>query len=211
MTVRQFADSRHITRQAVYKLAAKAGKKLSEFTDSKGNLSEEGLAFLESLVPEDFAYEADPADSAAPVNDQTNDQQNNKSSDQPANDAFIEHLLDEIEFLRKQIESKDERLREALSLNGHLQTMIKRLGDGSEPDVYFHSEGETVESEPEQEPKQDPDQDKDDHKPEDPAKREGESAAETPSPVASSDQVKTDQDKKASFGKRLRYLFTGKQ
>ena len=53
MKVKQFAESRGITRQAVYNAVSKNGLKISQLTDSSGNLTPEGLSKVEELFPED--------------------------------------------------------------------------------------------------------------------------------------------------------------
>ena len=50
MTVAKFAESKGITRQAVYNAIRKAGKKIDQFTDSKGQLTKEGLSELNELI-----------------------------------------------------------------------------------------------------------------------------------------------------------------
>lgn len=49
MTIKQYADNRKITRQSVYKTISKAGKKTTDFVDSSGNLTNEGLSMLNEL------------------------------------------------------------------------------------------------------------------------------------------------------------------
>ena len=52
MKIKEFAESRGITRQAVYNSISKKGKKVSQFTDSSGNLTDEGMKTLEEWFPE---------------------------------------------------------------------------------------------------------------------------------------------------------------
>lgn len=49
MKVKQFADEKGISRQAVYSAISKKGYEISQLTDSAGNLTETGLATLEEL------------------------------------------------------------------------------------------------------------------------------------------------------------------
>ena len=50
MTVAKFAESKGVTRQAVYSAIRKAGKKIDQFTDGNGQLTEQGLSELNELI-----------------------------------------------------------------------------------------------------------------------------------------------------------------
>ena len=50
LTVTKFAESKGISRQAVYAAIRKAGKKIDQFTDSKGQLTDQGLSELNELI-----------------------------------------------------------------------------------------------------------------------------------------------------------------
>ena len=50
MTVAKFAESKGVTRQAVYNAIRKAGKKIDQFTDGAGQLTKEGLSELNELI-----------------------------------------------------------------------------------------------------------------------------------------------------------------
>lgn len=218
MTVRQFAESRNVTRQAVYQLAEKAGRKLSEFTDKKGNLSEEGISFLESLIPEK------PEEPEEPVSE-SETQQTTKESEvdrlRSENRLLLEsvnNLTATVNGLREDLKTAQKLADQAQQLNAVDKQRISelekqlRLGAGSEPEEPVQTEGESQEekSEPETvqtaEPEKKTEPEPEPEKPKKPEKREG----ETPSPVTEAEQIKTE-PKKLSFGKRLKILFTGRE
>ena len=238
MTVRQFAESRNITRQAVYKLAEGAGRKLTEFTDKKGNLSEEGISFLESLIP----------DKAEKPEEQNRSERKPESNTESThNDSYVEHLKSEVEYLRKELSRAHTLVDQAQQIHfadirkiSELESDLKLLQAGS-PDkaIPINAEGEINPSEadslPGQDEKPDPegesqeekdpetDQPEDaekktdqepDKKDSDPEKPEGESS----SPVTDQEQSKqepktepqqTETKTKPSLRKRLHYLFHG--
>ena len=49
MTIKEYAENRKISRQAIYQMISKAGKRTSDFTDSDGELTEQGLSALNDL------------------------------------------------------------------------------------------------------------------------------------------------------------------
>lgn len=49
MKIKQFADNKGISRQAVYNAISKKGYKVNQLTDSSGNLTNEGITILEEM------------------------------------------------------------------------------------------------------------------------------------------------------------------
>lgn len=222
MTVREFAESRYKSRQSIYQLAKNAGYKLSDYTDDKGNLSEEGIALLESLFPE--------------VPEEPKEPEPDPGASTPKDDSFIEHLKSEnqylhdvIDRLQVSLDKAQDNLTREMAVTAHLRLenaeLIKRLGSGEagtdEPiqiDPVGESESKEEMTDPPAEPVEEPEKKTEpapdqpeepgrDPKPEGP--KEPEKAGESSSPVTESEEKKSE-PKKLSFGKRLRILFTGK-
>ena len=53
MKIREFAEGKGLTKQAVYKALNRAGFSAKDLTDRSGNLSKKGLATLRKLFPDD--------------------------------------------------------------------------------------------------------------------------------------------------------------
>lgn len=63
MTIKEFADGKGLTPQAVYKAVGRAGFKTRQLTDRKGKLTTGGISALKVLFPDDesaTAQEAEP-------------------------------------------------------------------------------------------------------------------------------------------------------
>ena len=215
MTVREFADSRGVSRQFIYQKVKEAGKKITDLTD-KGQLTESGLEFLENLAPEKKNQEPEKTGSESPVKEKKETELDRLTKQNETLLETINNMSDTIKGLREDLSKAQKIADQAQQLHAidkqRIMDLTKRLEAGSAPEEPVQPEGESQEkkSDPEtiqtEEPeKKDPDQNKDDQKQDDPDKREG----ETPSPVTG-DQSRTEQ-KKLSFGKRLRFLFTGKE
>ena len=200
MTVKQFADSRGVSRQRCYQLIKASGKNISDYTDKKGDLSPEGIELLESLIPDKKPEKVET-------------EQKETSYDRLFNENKM--LLETVNNLTISLTEANKRageLTEALTNEQklHAQTKIelgeriKRLEAGSGKD----DQDQPI---PADQPEETKEHDNQEEQKKDPEKREGESAAETSSPVTGSDQVKTDQDNKIPFKKRLKILFTGQK
>lgn len=223
MTVKEFADSRGVSKQLVYQLVKAAGKQISDLTD-KGNIKESELEFLESIVPDKKKNDAEPAGT---------DTHKTKESEVDRLKAENRILLESVNSLTATVNGLREDLKTAHKLADQAQQLNAvdkkriaelekqlRLESGSEPDESINqeekTEPETVKAdEPE---KKDPEGEspepvkpeqvkKEDPKPDEQAKGEG----ETVSGAAGSDQTKPEQSKKPTLKERLRYLFTGEK
>ena len=222
MTVREFADSRGVSRQFIYQKVKDAGKKITDLTD-KGQLTESGLEFLENLAPEKKSQEPEKTGSESPAKEKKETELDRLTKQNETLLETITNMSDTIKGLREDLSKAQKIADQAQQLHAidkqRIMDLTKRLEAGSAPEEPIQPdqpEGESQEkkSEPvtvqtEEPEKKDPDQNKDDQKQDDPDKREGESS----SPVTGSDQKKDDQKpgekKKPSFRKRLHFLFHG--
>ena len=218
MTVKEFAASRGVSKQLVYQLVKSAGKNISDYTDSRGNLSEEGLTVLKDIVP-DKSKETEKSGSETQQTTKESEVDRLRSENRLLLES-VNSLTATVNGLREDLKTAQKLADQAQQLNAVDKQRISelekqlRLGSGSEPEEPVQPEGESQEEKPEpetvqtEEPekKTEPEPEKKDPdpvKPEEPGKAEGES-----SPVTG-DQSKTEQ--KISFRNRLKILFTGKQ
>ena len=223
MTVRQFAESRNVTRQAVYQLAEKSGRKLSEFTDKKGNLSEEGIAFLESLLPEKVDKPEEPVSGSEPEPTKESEVDRLKNENRILLES-VNNLTATINGLREDLSQAQKIADQAQQLHAADRKLISELklrleSGSSSPEESVQPEGESQEGQTDEQEKN-PDQEEktDDTKPAEPEKKSEDQPDETgksSSPVTDSEQAKTEpkpeKQKKLSLRKRLRILFTGKE
>ena len=218
MTVREFAESRGVSKQLIYQKVKEAGKQITDLTE-KGQITESGLEFLEGIIPDKKSQESEKTGSESPVKEKKETELDRLTKQNETLLETISNMSDTIKGLREDLSKAQKIADQAQQLHAidkqRIMDLTKRLEAGSAPEEPIQPdqpEGESQEkkSDPvtvqtEEPEKKDPDQNKDDHKPDEPDKREG----ETPSPVTG-DQSRTEQ-KKPSFGKRLRFLFTGKE
>lgn len=224
MTVRQFAESRNVTRQAVYQLAEKSGRKLSEFTDKKGNLSEEGIAFLESLLPEKVDKPEEPVSGSEPEPTKESEVDRLRNENRILLES-VSNLTATINGLREDLSQAQKIADQAQQLHAADKKLISELklrleSGSSSPEDPIQPEGESQEEqtdEPEKSPEPEPEK-TDDPRPEEPEKKsedQPEEIGESSSPVTCSEQTRTEpkpeEQKKLSFRQRLRILFTGKE
>lgn len=231
MTVRQFAESRCVTRQAVYQLAEKAGRKLSEFTDKKGNLSEEGVAFLESLLPDKVDKPEEPVSGSEPEPTKESEVDRLRNENRILLES-VNNLTATINGLREDLSQAQKIADQAQQLHAADKKLISKLklrleaGSNSPEDPIQpdQPEGESQEekTEPEtiqtEEPEQDPEKTEDPKpaaEPEQKSEDQPDGVGESSSPVTGSEQTRTElkpeEQKKLSLRQRLRILFTGKE
>lgn len=110
MKIKQFAESRGVTRQAVYNAIKKNGLQTGQLVDSSGNLTDEGLKTLDGFFP------------AENVNRQADKLQNTVSQQQ----ATIDHLTCLVDAQQKELEKLADVIRSQQETIDRLATMADR-------------------------------------------------------------------------------------
>lgn len=131
MKIREFAEGKGLTKQAVYKALNRAGFSAKELTDRSGNLSKQGLSVLRRLFPADQDQPERP-ERAAPDQDQLEqlririrELENEVSDWQKRYFALVDSSNTEREQLRIIID-QEQKLRAAAEHRG----FIRRLFSG---------------------------------------------------------------------------------
>ena len=234
MKVKEFADRHGVSKQFCYQQVKSAGKSISDYTDSRGDLSPDGIALLESLIPDktENAEKTDtPVKKKSAYDQLLEDNRELVKSVNKLTDSLTESNKRIGELTAALTQAQDNLAREQ-AIHGDLRLeyneLKKRLGSGSPDSIIMDpvpADGdgqedpsrETEESEkkqdsPQNEDKPDPEGESPEEKKPDPEKREGETApaAESSSPVTDQKQEqKPEQKTKATLKQRLRFLFHG--
>jgi predicted ribosome quality control (RQC) complex YloA/Tae2 family protein len=108
--IKQFAESRGVSRQAVYNAIKKNGLQTGQLVDSSGNLTDEGIATLDKFFP------------AETVNRQADKLQNTVSQQQ----ATIDRLSGIIDSQQKELEKLADVIRSQQETIDRLATMADR-------------------------------------------------------------------------------------
>ena len=120
MKIKQFAESRGVTRQAVYSAIKKNGLQTGQLVDSSGNLTDEGIATLDGFFPSET------------VNRQADKLQNTICHQQ----ATIDRLTGIVDAQQKELEKLPENLREAAAVRlENPDVPLKRLGELMDPPI----------------------------------------------------------------------------
>ena len=139
MTITKYAESKGVSRQAVYNAIRKAGKKTCQFTDSKGQLTEQGISELDDLI-------TDKASKPNTVNYQSILQENRQE---------IDRLLKRVEELSKTNETLTQTVD---NLSRTLETQTENLKAAQQLHArdLLRLEAVTADREKDQDPKQPP-------------------------------------------------------
>lgn len=224
MTIKQFAESRGVSKQLVYQNIKGAGKQVSELTDGKGNLTDSGLDFLQSIIP-DKSSETEQSSGSQEVKQQKKESEIERLTRQ--NEMLLENvnsLTDTIKGLREDLSKAQKIADQAQQLHAidkqRIMDLTKKLEAGSAEEKSDAQPVPAEEPKPEEsaadqtEDTSTPAGESPEEKKQDPAKREGESADKPSSPVTKEEPTEKKQEpesaKKATMKQRLRILFTGK-
>ena len=60
MKIKEFAESRKLSNQAIYKALNRAGYSAKQLTDRNGNISQKGIRILNKLFPDDLQQDPEP-------------------------------------------------------------------------------------------------------------------------------------------------------
>ncbi len=100
MKIKDFADGKGLTKQAVYKAIQRAGFSTRQLTDRHGNITAKGLAVLQNLFPDQ------------PEQDQEADKPGTESELSPKQQDPIPDLRPEVERLTRKVEELESRCAE---------------------------------------------------------------------------------------------------
>ena len=232
MTVKEFAASRGVSKQLVYQNVRSTGKQISELTDGKGQITESGLEFLQSIVPDKSAQTEQSSGSAEKQTKESGSEQQSLLDTIKNLSASLDKAHEHIDKLTARLEQEQINLSQEQHLHAitkqELHDLRLRLGAGSPEgesekpipaDVQEEQSPETTESET---VKTDPEGESPAEKKQDPEKAEGETApaaesSEASSPVTDDQkqeqkpEQKPEEKTKATLKQRLRFLFTGEK
>ena len=228
MKVSAFAASRGVSKQFCYQQVKSAGKSISVYTDSRGDLSPEGIALLESLIPDKTESEEKtdiPVKKKSAYDQLLEDNRELVKSVNKLTDSLTESNKRVGELTAALAQAQDNLAREQ-AIHGDLRLeyneLKKRLVAGSAVEQAIPAEDPEQKTEessadpeqasPQNEDKPDPEGESLEEKKQDPEKTEGETAsAESSSPVTSEEkpEQKPEQKRKATLKQRLRFLFHG--
>ena len=234
MKVSEFAATHGVSKQFCYQQVKSAGKSISDYTDNRGDLSPDGIALLETLIPDktENAEKTDtPVKKKSAYDQLLEDNRELVKSVNKLTDSLTESNKRIGELTAALTQAQDNLAREQ-AIHGDLRLeyneLKKRLGSGSPDSIVMDpvpADGdeqedpsqETEESEkkqdsPQNEDKPDPEGKSPEEKKQEPEKREGETAPADPSssPVTTADkQDQKPEQKKPTFRQRLHYLFHG--
>ena len=91
MKIKEFAESRKVSNQAIYKALNRAGYSAKQITNKYGNISPQGARILKKLFPDDMQLDPEPA---------AGDPQPEESAGN--NSRETEHLRERIKELEQQ-------------------------------------------------------------------------------------------------------------
>ena len=233
MKVSAFAASRGVSKQFCYQQVKSAGKSISDYTDSRGDLSPEGIALLESLIPDKTESEEKtdiPVKKKSAYDQLLEDNRELVKSVNKLTDSLTESNKRVGELTAALAQAQDNLAREQ-AIHGDLRLeyneLKKKLAAGSPESIVMDPVPADGEEDPSQETEESSaDQKQDSHqkedkpvpegesleeKKQDPEKREGESAPADPSssPVTDNQKQRLEEKPKATLKERLRFLFTG--
>lgn len=145
MTIKDFAEKKGVTKQAVYKAINRSGLSARQLTDRKGNLTKKGAALLMKLFPDDPELTGKAFSDAELLEEDQQPQASNAEQEQLRQTvkaleekcqewekryfALIESHKEETEQLRKLI-AREQELRYAAEHKG----FFKRLFAGKKPE-----------------------------------------------------------------------------
>lgn len=113
MKIKEFADKKQLTKQAVYKALNRAGYSAKTLTDRSGNLTKKGLTVLNRLFPS----AGDQVDQEPPV-----------PADQ--DDRIVSDLRNQVDELKQRCEQWETRYFEAVNQakqeNEQLRILLQR-------------------------------------------------------------------------------------
>lgn len=113
MKIKEFADKKQLTKQAVYKALNRAGYSAKTLTDRSGNLTKKGLTVLNRLFP----TAGDQVDQEPPV-----------PADQ--DDRIVSDLRNQVDELKQRCEQWETRYFEAVNQakqeNEQLRILLQR-------------------------------------------------------------------------------------
>jgi len=93
LKIKEFAESKNVSNQAIYKALNRAGYSTKQITNKYGNISPQGMRILKKLFPDDLQQDPEPG---------AGDQQPEETARKDSREA--EYLREKIKELEKQCE-----------------------------------------------------------------------------------------------------------
>ena len=120
MKIREFAEEKGLTKQAVYKAISRAGFSAKDLTDRSGNLSKKGMDQLKKLFPDDQEKDQDQEQSAPQPDSKTAESQGQEQ---------ISHLSERIKALETEVAEWKQRYFDLVDSSNSEREQLRILID----------------------------------------------------------------------------------
>ena len=137
MKIKEYAEYKGITRDAIYKAVSRAGRSTRELTDKKGNITPKGMEMLDNLFADDPGPQREPLKETKAEDSTLDDLRARLSEAQERAEKWERLYLELQDRAAQEREAHREELRAAHVLAAQAQETISKLSTNPIKRLFF--------------------------------------------------------------------------